>query len=39
VRQPLQVEIEHLPRFGKPRGGITLDAEAEPILLLHGCER
>jgi hypothetical protein len=35
VRQTLQVEVEHLPRFGEPSRSVTLDAQSEPILLLH----
>jgi hypothetical protein len=32
VRKALQVEVEHLPRFGKPLRAITLDAQAEAVL-------
>lgn len=39
MREALQVEVEHLARFGKPSRAVTLDAQSEPILFLHGCER
>lgn len=38
VRQALQIEVEHLARFGKPHRAITLDAQSEAILLLHCVE-
>lgn len=38
VRQTLQVEVEHLMRFGKPLRAVTLDGQSKAILLLHGGE-
>ena len=32
VREAFQIEVGHLPRFGKPLRGITLDAQARHML-------
>ena len=32
MRQSLQIEVEHLTRFGKPSRAITMDAESEAII-------
>ena len=39
MRQALQVEVEHLTRFGKPRRAVILDTKSEAILILHRGER
>jgi hypothetical protein len=38
MREALQVEVEHLTRFGKPLRAVSLDAQSKAILLLHGGE-
>lgn len=35
VREALEVEVEHLTRFGKPLRAVTLNAQSETILLFH----
>jgi len=37
--QALQVEVEHLPRFGKPRRAVTLDTKSEATFIFQDCER
>lgn len=35
MRQTLQVELEHLTRFGKPLRAVALDPQTETIFFLH----
>ena len=39
VRKALQVEVEHLPRFGKPRCAVFLNTKSKAILIFQSGER